>query len=81
MKKDVKAAKGEPAEIHVLSIEETFEELEQLIEKLESGESSLEESFAYYEAGIKLVKLCSEKIDKVEKQIIILSEDGGDHDQ
>ena len=36
--------------------------------------SSLEETFAGYEAGMKLVKSLSSQIDKVEKQIQILSE-------
>ena len=58
------------------TIEETFTELEELIKKLESGESSLEESFQYYETGMKLVKSCNEKIDKVEKKIIVLEEKG-----
>ena len=61
------------------SVEETFKELEEIIHRLESGESSLEESFKYYEAGMKLVKSCNEKIDKVEKQILILSE-GDEHE-
>lgn len=63
------------------TIEETFEELESILGKLESGESSLEESFQYYEAGIKLVKNCEKQIDKVEKQILVLNEDGGSHDE
>lgn len=54
------------------SIEQTFEELDQLMEKLESSDTSLEEAFACYERGMKLVKACGEKIDKVEKQIIVL---------
>lgn len=61
------------------SIEQTFEELDQIMEKLESSETSLEESFALYEKGMKLVKSCGEKIDRVEKQMIILqggAEDG-----
>ena len=62
------------------SVEETFQELEEIIRKLESGESSLEESFKYYEAGMKLVKSCNETIDKVEKQIIVLEEDGESHE-
>lgn len=62
------------------TIEETFAELEGIIGKLESGDSSLEDSFQYYEAGMKLVKSCGEKIDKVEKQIIVLNEDGGAHE-
>ena len=64
----------------VKSVEETFQELEEIIRKLESGESSLEESFQYYEEGMKLVKSCNEKIDKVEKQIIVLEEDGESHE-
>ncbi|RKD33279.1 exodeoxyribonuclease VII small subunit [Lacrimispora algidixylanolytica] len=58
------------------TIEETFAEMEELIKKLESGESSLEESFQYYETGMKLVKSCNDKIDKVEKKIIVLEDDG-----
>ncbi len=62
------------------NIEETFRDLEEIIKKLESGESSLEESFQYYETGMKLVKSCNDKIDKVEKKIIVLEENGEDHE-
>ena len=54
------------------SIEETFAQLDELLEKLEASDTSLEESFACYEAGMKLVKACSDKIDKVEKKMLIL---------
>ncbi|HIT64859.1 MAG TPA: exodeoxyribonuclease VII small subunit [Candidatus Ventrimonas merdavium] len=54
------------------SIEEIFGELDQIVEKLEASGTTLEESFASYEAGMKLVKACGEKIDQVEKQIIVL---------
>lgn len=54
------------------SIEQTFGELDQIIAKLEASDTTLEESFACYETGMKLVKTCGEKIDKVEKQMIIL---------
>ena len=63
------------------SIEETFEELDRIMEKLESNDTALEESFACYEAGMKLVKACGEKIDRVEKQMIVLqggTEEDGD---
>lgn len=62
------------------TIEETFGELEEILKKLESGESSLEEAFQYYETGMKLVKACNEKIDKVEKKIIVLEENGEEHE-
>ncbi len=58
------------------TIEECLGELEQIIEKMEDRDRSLEDSFACYEAGMKLVKECSEKIDRVEKKILVLSEDG-----
>lgn len=63
------------------TIEETFEELEELLKRLESGELSLEESFRCYEAGMKLVKSCNEKIDKVEKKIMVLEENGESHER
>ena len=60
----------------VKSIEETMKELEAIIEKMEDRENTLEDSFACFEAGMKLVKECSERIDKVEKQIMVFSEEG-----
>lgn len=56
------------------SIEEIFGRLDVVIEKLTEGEISLEESFKFYESGMKLVKTCNDKIDKVEKQILVLNE-------
>ena len=66
-------AEGEAADMEQ-SIEQIFAELDGLVEKLEAPDSTLEASFACYEAGMKLVKACNDKIDKVEKQIQILSE-------
>lgn len=64
-----------------MSIEESFEALDELIDRLESGEDSLEDAFHNYEEGMKLVKSCNEKIEKIEKKILIMSgesEDGED---
>ena len=41
------------------SLEETFAEIETIIEKLESGELDLDESFAFYETGMKKLKHCN----------------------
>lgn len=71
--------KTEETEEKKPGIEESFTQLEDIIKRLESGEGSLEETFASYEAGMKLVKSLSSQIDKVEKQIQILSE-GDDHE-
>ena len=60
-----------------LTIEETFEELDNLLDMLEQSDNSLEESFRYFERGMKLVRQCSSQIDKVEKQSFMLSEEEG----
>lgn len=69
--------KAEPQE--AASVEEDFARLEEIIKRLEAGAESLEETFAGYEAGMKLVQSLNGQIDKVEKQIQILSE-GEDND-
>ena len=56
-----------------LSIEEMFDRLDGIMRTLEDSRSTLEESFASYEAGMRLVRACSEKIDKVEKQIMVVT--------
>ena len=59
-----------------LSIEESFVKLEETIQQLESGEISLEEAFACYSEGMRLIKDCNAQIDRVEKQVLKLTEDG-----
>ena len=59
-------------EMDELSIEEIFGRLDEIMERLEDGAVSLEDSFGYYETGMKLVKACSGKLDRVEKQIMVL---------
>lgn len=57
-------------------LETSFEELEDIISKLESSEITLEDSFKLYNQGMKLLKSCNDSIDKVEKKIIVLNENG-----
>lgn len=58
------------------TLEASFEELEQIIGQLENPEVSLDDSFKLYNAGMKLLKSCNDSIDKVEKKILVLSEEG-----
>ena len=58
-----------------MNVEETFAALARIIGKLEKGDGSLEEAFADYEEGMKLVKSCNEKIEMIEKRILVLSGD------
>jgi len=58
------------------SLEESFTRLEEIIGALEEGKISLDDSFKLYKEGVGLVKDCNSKLDKVEKEIIIINEDG-----
>lgn len=55
-----------------ISLEESFEQLETIIEQMKKGDMTLEESFKKYEEGMKLIKSCSNSIDRVEKKLIVL---------
>ena len=55
--------------------ESALEELEQVVEQLESGELSLEDSLAAFEKGVGLVKYCNQKLNEVEKKIELLVKD------
>jgi len=57
-------------------LEESFEELNHIIGELEKSDVSLDDSFRLYQEGMKLLKTCNESIDKVEKELVILSENG-----
>jgi exodeoxyribonuclease VII small subunit len=55
--------------------EAALEELEQVVEQLESGDLSLEDSLAAFEKGVGLVKLCNQKLTEVEKKVELLLKD------
>jgi len=63
-----------------LTLEETFTRLEEITGKLENPDTPLEDSFALYEEGTRLLKAASAKIDRVEKKVLVLSEDGETHE-
>lgn len=60
-----------------VSLEESFHKLETIITEMEDGDMTLEDSFKKYEEGMKLIKNCSDSIDRVEKKLIVL-ENGGE---
>lgn len=59
-----------------LSLEENFERLDSIIEQLEAEDVSLEEAFTAYSTGMSILKECNEQIDRVEKKVLKLSEQG-----
>lgn len=57
-----------------LSLEESFKELDALIEKMQNDDLPLEDTFELYKKGIALVEGCTKKIEKVEADIKKVSE-------
>lgn len=62
------------------SLEDLFGQLEDIIRKMESDGISLEDSFGLYHRGMDTLKQCNDKIDKVEKKMLILDEEGETHE-
>ncbi|ROR27126.1 exodeoxyribonuclease VII small subunit [Mobilisporobacter senegalensis] len=58
------------------TLEDSFEELENIISKLEDSDTNLDDSFKLYNQGVQLLKICNDSIDKIEKKIILLNENG-----
>lgn len=63
-----------------LTLEEAFSRLDVTIEALESRDITLEDSFKKYQEGMELLKECSQKIDKVEKKMLVLNDNGETHE-
>ena len=59
-----------------ISLEEAFTKLDALISELEKPENSLEASFKAFEEGMQLIKYFNDSIDKVEKKVLVLGQDG-----
>ena len=60
-----------------LSLEEAFDQIEEVISHLETEEITLEQSFQEYNRGMKLLQYCNATIDRVEKKVLQINEDGG----
>ena len=58
------------------TIEELFTALDEIVEQMEDGETSLETSFELYKKGMEILKECHETIDYVEKELEIISGEG-----
>ena len=61
------------------TLDQVLMELDQILNNMEQ-ENSLEETFRMYHKGIDLLKTCNDKIEKIEKQIQILDEEGNTHE-
>lgn len=57
------------------TFEESLDELEQIVGKLEEGDMALEESLALFERGVKLSRDCRDRLTKAERRIEVLMKD------
>lgn len=62
------------------SLNEIFGQLEKVIKGLEAEDVSLEDSFRLYHSGIDMLRKCSDKVDRIEKQMLVLDEEGETHE-
>jgi exodeoxyribonuclease VII small subunit len=54
------------------TFEQSMKQLEKIVQELEDGDLPLEKALKKFEEGMKLTKLCSEKLDETEKKVSIL---------
>ena len=59
------------------TIEESFETIEEIITKLESGDVTLDESFALYKSGMEELQSANAKIEQTKKAVLAISKEGG----
>jgi len=72
-------AKAKPKAPEDLTFEEAFEELQEVVAGLESGETALEESLRLFERGQALADRCSRLLEKAELRLraLVPDESGG----
>ena len=68
----VKASKTEGAESTSLTIEEALARLQEIVEKLESGELTLDGSLLAFEEGIELSRTCGQRLSEAEQRVEVL---------
>ena len=57
------------------SFEKDLKRLEDIVAKMEEGDVPLDDSMKLFEEGVKLSRLCSERLDKAEKKVEIITAD------
>jgi len=55
-------------------LESSLESLEALVERMESGELSLEESLKAFEEGVRLTRQCQQSLQQAEQKVRVLME-------
>ena len=63
-----------------LDFETALAQLEQLVQKLESGDLSLEASLQEYERGVQLTRVCQQALKQAEQRVQLVNSDGSSSD-
>jgi exodeoxyribonuclease VII small subunit len=61
-----------------VNFEQALEELENLVEQMEDGELSLEESLAAFEKGVRIARECQEALKLAEQRVQVLLQQNGE---
>lgn len=69
-----KPASDTPAASPVADFEQSLDALEQLVEQMERGDMSLEDSLAAYERGVGLYRKCQTALEQAELRVRLLSD-------
>ena len=56
------------------SFEQSLEQLEKIVEELETGDLPLEKALKKFEEGVKHSQYCAERLDETERKITLLLE-------
>ena len=59
------------------AFEQSLAELEQLVQQMEAGDMSLEQSLKAFEKGVKLTRECQKALTEAEQKVQILLEENG----
>ena len=66
-----------PKKVKKPSFEETLQRLETIVEKMESGEATLEKILDWFEEGMELIKSCQDELEQAEQKVQELVEKSG----
>ena len=62
-----------------LNIESSFDRLESIVAKMESGDANLEQSLIWFEEGMELIKECQAGLKKAEQKVERLIDESKNH--
>jgi len=61
-----------------VKFEDALKKLERIVGELEGGELPLDDSLKKYEEGVGLVRVCSQRLEQVERRVEVLTKKAGE---